>query len=121
MPSIYANTCGITAHLRFQIRDASHIADARRRAEALVRYARLSQSDRGRLDLIITELGTNILKHAGQGWMLIQSVRADLVFDELLRISEPAESELGVDVIAIDNGPGMSDPTTCLEDGYSTA
>jgi anti-sigma regulatory factor (Ser/Thr protein kinase) len=71
--------------------------------------------------LIITELGTNILKHAGQGWLLIQSVRADLVFDGSLKLLEPANGELGVDVIAIDKGPGMADAAACLEDGYSTA
>jgi hypothetical protein len=56
--------------------------------------------------IIATELATNILKHAGQGEILAR------------RFSD-AEGE-GLEILALDRGPGMADVARCLSDGYTT-
>ena len=47
----------------------------------------------------------NLMKHAGGGELLVQS------------IDSPAS---GIELLALDKGPGMADVAVCLRDGYST-
>ena len=90
----------------FRIADHSHVADARRDGNAVGKSLGFSDEDTGRIAIIITELATNLLKHAGGGEILIgPSLTSDAP---------------GVDVVAIDKGPGMQ-VETCLTDGFSTA
>jgi anti-sigma regulatory factor (Ser/Thr protein kinase) len=67
----------------------------------------LDETERGRVALIATEAATNIAKHASTGELLVRAmVRGDAA---------------GVELLALDRGPGMADVTRCLADGYSTA
>jgi anti-sigma regulatory factor (Ser/Thr protein kinase) len=91
----------------FPISEQSEILHMRREAEALAKGLGFSPEDRGRLAIVATELGTNLLKHAGHG-------------EILLGLSENASVPC-VEVIALDQGPGMADVEGCLVDGYSTA
>jgi anti-sigma regulatory factor (Ser/Thr protein kinase) len=68
----------------------------------------LDEIDAGRVGLVVTELATNILKHASKGHVLIRALR-------------DGENAGGIESIAIDRGPGISDINRCFEDGYSTA
>ncbi len=86
-----------------RIGDSTGVAQARRGAHALGESIGLDEKSLGRLDLVVTELGTNVLKHAGGG-------------DLLACIAGP-----GIDVIALDRGPGMADVNACLADGYSSS
>jgi anti-sigma regulatory factor (Ser/Thr protein kinase) len=86
------------------VRDASQVADARRRAAALATQAGTTEALLGNLALVVTELATNVLKHAGGGEIVVM-----------------AGDGGAVDVLALDRGPGMSDIQACLADGYSTA
>jgi hypothetical protein len=56
---------------------------------------------------VVTELATNMLKHGGGGQLLATH------FDD-------AEGR-GIEVLALDKGPGMQDVERCMRDGYSTA
>jgi anti-sigma regulatory factor (Ser/Thr protein kinase) len=67
----------------------------------------LDETETGRVALIATELGTNILKHAKRGEMLLRSVGT--------------LNGGGVELVAIDGGPGIGDVDRALRDGYSTA
>jgi anti-sigma regulatory factor (Ser/Thr protein kinase) len=88
------------------ITDPSVVAELRRKAQALGRGVGFSEEDCGRLSIVITELGTNLLKHAGGGRILMgYSASA----------AQPC-----INVIALDNGAGM-DVDKCLVDGFSTA
>lgn len=92
---------------RIEVRDASAVALARRTVNAVAAEADLSEEEGGRAALVATELATNLVKHAGGGELIIADFRnGDLH---------------GVDLLALDNGPGMADPARCLMDGYSTA
>lgn len=93
--------------LHFRIADPSEIAHTRRQVTELARNLGLTATDVGSIALIVTELGTNILKHAMQGELIAQGV----VRNHLN----------GVELLAFDKGPGMANVSACLRDGYSTA
>lgn len=87
--------------------EASQVADARRRSEERARGMSLNEVTTGQLLLIVSELATNLLKFAREGCLLISAY-------------EDADGD-GIQVLALDKGPGMTDVARCLEDGYSTA
>ncbi len=91
------------------IADPSHIGEARRSAAEIARKAGGNEAQLGRIALVATEMATNVVKHAaGAG--------GSLVID---RFGDAGGS--GVELVAIDKGPGMADVRACLADGYSTA
>ncbi len=89
------------------IREASQVADARRRAVERARSLSLSDTASGRLSIVVTELATNLLKFGREGSILLGAY-------------EDADGE-GIQVLAFDKGPGMASVARSLEDGYSTA
>lgn len=90
-----------------EITDASGVAEARREAAALAALARLDDNARGELALAVTEAATNIHKHAQRGRILVRAIERDKAF--------------GVEVLAIDRGPGMANVAESMRDGHSTA
>lgn len=94
------------AQQRHVIDDASKVGEARRAAHTLANFE-LTAELAGKVAIAATELATNLLRHAGGGELLIQSLgNSDAMVVELL---------------AIDRGKGMSNVAQCLTDGYSTA
>ncbi|WP_020656934.1 ATP-binding SpoIIE family protein phosphatase [Massilia niastensis] len=89
------------------ITHASDVAAARRAGQKLADSLGYSETRAGQLALIITEAATNILKHAGEGEIHLG----------------PAQSAagVGIDVLALDKGPGIHDLAYSLTDGVSTA
>jgi len=65
-----------------------------------------SEEDAGRAAIVVTELGTNILKHAGHG--------------EILAGASLTSARSCFEIVALDQGSGM-DVDKCLQDGFSTA
>ena len=92
-------------HTAFRMEDASSVGEARRHAAWLAEIAQLDETGAGRLAIIATELGNNLLRHARSGQLLLAAY---------------AHSQT-VEVIAIDSGPGIDDVHRCLGDGFSTA
>ncbi|MCC6989472.1 MAG: ATP-binding protein [Acidobacteria bacterium] len=86
--------------------ESSQVGAARRTAVRAADALGLSESRRGDVALIATELATNLVRHAQEGLVLIQT------------LGSPAGQCL--ELLAIDRGPGMVDPQKCLQDGYST-
>lgn len=86
------------------IEDYSQISAARRTARQLAAGAGFDEAAAERAALIVTEAGTNLLKHAGSGRILVT----------------PTENG-SIEILILDTGPGISDLATCLYDGYSTA
>jgi len=90
-----------------RVEDRSAVAAARRAIEALASRCGLDQEATSRAALVAVELGTNLVKHAGGGTLLLgPSVATD----------EPC-----IDLIAMDSGEGIADLETALSDGFSTA
>ena len=61
----------------------------------------------GRAAIVVTEAVTNMLKHAGGGTLAVRSLGRG--------------SSLGIELLAIDSGPGMRDFAASAVDGVSTA
>jgi len=91
-------------HQAFPIDDASRIGEARRHAALAVAGMAWNEVDAGRVALVITELGTNLLRHARKGRLLI-AVR-------------PQMHE--VEVVSIDEGPGIANLALSMQDGHSS-
>ncbi|WP_312487741.1 ATP-binding SpoIIE family protein phosphatase [Massilia timonae] len=91
----------------FAVSHASDVAAVRRAGQKLAESLGFNETRAGQLALIITEAATNILKHAGEGQIHVG----------------PAQSPagIGVDVLALDRGPGIADLSSSLVDGVSTA
>jgi anti-sigma regulatory factor (Ser/Thr protein kinase) len=89
------------------IDDSSQVGEARRNAAAMAAAVGLSATDAGKFAILATEAATNIAKHAGRGEIVLRSL-------------DPSDVR-GVELVAIDNGPGISDLDRALKDGYSTA
>jgi anti-sigma regulatory factor (Ser/Thr protein kinase) len=89
------------------VRDASEVGEVRRAAAGLAHRKGFSPDVEARIALVATELATNLLKHAGEG---------------LVAINEFVDADgSGIELIALDKGPGIGDVARCLVDGFSTA
>jgi anti-sigma regulatory factor (Ser/Thr protein kinase) len=86
--------------------DKSGVADARRRAVQMARSLGLNEKSQADAALIVTEAATNILKYAGHGEIVLKS--ADVA------------GASGLDVIALDHGPGIANLGAACADGFST-
>ncbi|HEX2778624.1 MAG TPA: ATP-binding protein [Gemmatimonadaceae bacterium] len=86
--------------------EETQVGAARRRAAALADAFEFDEVRAGKLGVIVTEAATNLVQHATGGTLILQPI--------------PGE-RAGLDVVAVDRGPGMADPARCLQDGYSTA
>lgn len=94
-------------HRRVAVTDSSCVGEARRQAAELARAVALGENDAGRVGLAVTELASNIVKHGGEGEILVRGFRRD----DVARVV----------VLAIDRGPGIADVRFALADGHSTA
>lgn len=93
--------------MHFPIADPSHVAEARAALGVLMQDGGFDETRAGRGNLVLTEAATNILKHAGEGALLIRSLASD--------------DMKGVEVLALDSGPGIEDWKYSSADGNSSA
>lgn len=89
--------------LRILVDHESAIGHARRTTAQLAKDLALESAVADRAALIVTELATNVLRHAGGGDVFIQG------------------SGNGLEIVAVDNGPGVGNVALAMQDGYSTA
>ena len=90
----------------FEIVEKSQIYEARRIISAFAKSLDFTETEIGKITLLITEVCTNIIKHAKSGELLIRSVRA--------------ENINGLEFLALDKGPGINNLEESLKDKYST-
>ena len=86
------------------IEDRSRIPEARNAVREMARLRGFDEAATERAAIIVTEACTNLVKHAGGG---------------SISLSENADD--GLDLLAMDRGPGMANLHECLADGFSTA
>lgn len=91
----------------FEVTETSAVAEARRIATSLCASLGMTETVTGRVAIAATEMATNLLKHGGGGEFLA-SIFAD-------------DSGTGLQMLALDKGPGMTDISACMRDGYSSA
>lgn len=92
--------------LAVPISELHDIGDARRRIMTVAKALGFDDTLHGRAGIIATELGGNLVKHAGGGILVLRVIGR--------------EEAPGLEIMSLDDGPGM-DVHKCLEDGYSTA
>lgn len=86
--------------------DKSGVADVRRRAIHMAHALGLSEKRQADAALVVTEAATNILKYAGQGQVTLRNYQEG--------------AAQGLEVIALDRGPGITNLTSARTDGFST-
>jgi anti-sigma regulatory factor (Ser/Thr protein kinase) len=89
------------------IRDETQIGAARRRARQMAEAVPLGEVLTANVGIVATELASNMFKHAGGGDLYIQHI-ADEEFN-------------GLELLAVDRGPGVRDVSLALQDGHSTS
>lgn len=89
------------------VTDASVVGEARRAATALAHRHGLDATTTGEAALLAVELTQNIARHAQDGLICLRALQRG--------------EQSGVEILALDRGPGISDVARALRDGYSTA
>jgi len=89
------------------IQEQTDSGEARRVAAAFTSELSFDETSAGNAALVVTEAARNVLKHGGGGQVI-------------LRVLESGGSA-GIEMLALDKGPGIADLGRCFQDGYSTA
>ena len=89
------------------VRESSQVGTVRRAAVDLAAELGFDEADAARVALVATEMSTNLVKHASEGELLLQTATAG---------AAPA-----IELIALDRGPGIADVGRAMQDGTSTA
>jgi anti-sigma regulatory factor (Ser/Thr protein kinase) len=87
--------------------DASRVGEARRHAAYVSARLGFDETPSGRVALIVTELGSNLVRHAQHGRLLIA---------ERMR----ATGTMEIEILSIDQGPGIRSLEQSQRDGFST-
>lgn len=93
--------------LWFRVEAPSAASAVRRAAQRLAAQLELDEQRGAALAIVAAELAGNLAKHADEGVLLIRPARHG--------------DQAGVELIAIDVGPGMADLAGSSRDGHSTA
>ncbi len=93
-------------HQVFKAEDRSYFALLKKDIHALAVQGNFNERKVGEIDIIVAEIVSNLVKHAGGGQLLVR------LFEE--------EGVQGIELISMDNGPGMIDINRMLADGVST-
>lgn len=96
----------ITRSILVKSNDPSEIGNARRQALALGTSLDFSELRCGQVGIVVTEAARNLSTHGGGGEILLTGWRHGAVS--------------GIDVLALDEGAGIADLSTAMQDGYST-
>ena len=91
----------------FAVTEQSQIAEPRRTVMWLADQLGFGEARAGQAALIVSELATNLVKHAKHGEMLLRTLALHGV--------EPD----GIEIVALDKGPGLDQARSQI-DGYST-
>ena len=85
------------------------IVTARQRGRAMASKIGFSSTDQISIATAISELSRNIVEYAREGEIVLSLVRAH------------ENGQAGIQIVARDNGPGITDVGLAMKDGYSTS
>ncbi len=94
----------------YPLTDSSQVAAPRRAVTTLAERLGFSATRAGQAALVVSELATNLVKHATRGEILLRPV------DEA-----PGSAGACIEILAIDAGPGIPDVAHSRRDGHSTS
>jgi serine/threonine-protein kinase RsbT len=95
------------AECRVPINSERDIVLARQKGRAMATQLKFSLGNATLIATAISELARNIVSYAGRGEIVMNVVRNS--------------DRMGIMIVASDNGPGISDLTLALRDGFSTS
>lgn len=97
----------MTKTVQVKVAVEAHVYMAAHQVKALARQMGFNQADQTRLETVTSELARNIVLYAGEGTIKVQVVTKD--------------KRRGLQIQALDNGPGIADIEQAMKDGYSTS
>ena len=89
------------------VADESQVGEARRRVARLAETLGFDATTTGRLALLATEVSTNLVRHGRGGHLLVSCIGEN--------------GAPGIELLALDKGPGIASVRDALRDGHSTA
>jgi serine/threonine-protein kinase RsbT len=95
------------AECKVPVQSERDIVLARQKGRAMATQLKFSLGNATLIATAISELARNIVSYAGRGEIIVSVVRNS--------------ERTGITVVASDNGPGISDLTLALRDGFSTS
>src|SRR5689334_100720 len=96
----------MNAPVALPIREASQIGEARRIARAITAQMGFDETMSERAALIVSEAATNLVRHTPGGELLLRPLAGT--------------GGSGLEILALDQGPGMASVAECMKDGFST-
>ena len=90
-----------------EVSESSQTGEARRRAVACAEELEFDETRCGAVGIAATEMASNLVKHAGKGSILLDSIHDN--------------GHSALRMMAVDRGPGITDLGIALQDGHSTA
>ena len=92
--------------IRVAIRTDADVVTARQEARSMGAGLGFSSTDLTLLATAISEVARNITAYAGEGEVTLRAIEQD--------------GRRGIEVLAIDEGPGIDDVELAMQDGYTT-
>jgi anti-sigma regulatory factor (Ser/Thr protein kinase) len=89
----------------YNVEEPSQVGEVRRAVLARSAQLGFDEETAGTAALLATEAGTNLVKHAGGGTILLHT----------------DDETGGLDLLVLDRGPGLADPVLAFTDGLSTS
>jgi anti-sigma regulatory factor (Ser/Thr protein kinase) len=93
-------------HVALKVADRSYFALLKKEVHAIALSGNFSEHKVGEIDIVVAEIVSNLVKHAGGGQVLV-------------RLMEEGGVQ-AIEIISIDAGPGMTDVSRMIADGVST-
>ncbi len=92
---------------RIELRYPEDALVVRSHARNVATQVGFSRPDVNRIQIAVMELCSNVLKHAGRGWLTFEPIDA-------------SGGRCGIRIVVSDEGPGIPDVPSALEVGFST-
>jgi anti-sigma regulatory factor (Ser/Thr protein kinase) len=99
----------------FLLDERSQVGNARRAVVDMAESLGFDEEQAGKAGLAATEMASNVLKHAAAGHTVHKYI------GRLLVRALQSDGIHGVEIIALDKGPGIADVAASLRDGHSTS
>jgi anti-sigma regulatory factor (Ser/Thr protein kinase) len=93
--------------LLFTVADRSYFALLKKEVHALAVDMGFNSERAGRVDIVVAELVSNLVKHANGGHLLVKQIK-------------DKHWGVGIEIVSMDNGSGIADLKRMMQDGVST-